>query len=435
VDGGKEEVKNVSKQPIDEWIERHEKEPDVVAKEKADRFLKVIELKTPDRIPVAGVAGDFLCSYTGITWYDLSYELDKIPSAVLKFLHDFPSDWGIVFAPMMLEGFILALAFADFPDFSNVIRFLTGPVHDILKDRWSQWAGREIPPTYHPQFRGGEFMRPEEYKKLIENPVEFIHSTILPRACPGLGKPGTAQWNGAWIRIGMTMQKISTFQAQLFTEVMKRGNPLFPMTNAYTPADVIGDFLRHPTGAMLDIRRYPDDFKMACEVLVEHILKVATAIPPTPPLTQFFIPLHLNEMLPPKFYNEFYWPYLKKIIETLVAKGYKGFIFFEGDHLPHVETILELPKGWGIAWFERPRDFIKVWEALKGHTTVMGGVPVSLIAGGTPEKIDEYIKNLLNKIKPEGGFMLSPGVNELPAGTSVANVRAYINAVLKYGVY
>jgi hypothetical protein len=242
VDGGKEEVRNLSKQPINEWIERHEKEPDVVAKEKAERFLKIVELKAPDRVPVAGVAGDFLCSYTGITWHDLSYELDKIPLAVLKYLHDFPSDWDIVFAPMMLEGFIFALAFADFPDFSNVIRFLTGPVHDILKDKWSQWSGREIPPTYHPQFRGGEFMEPEEYKKLIENPVEFIHSTILPRACPGLGKPGTAQWNGAWIRIGMTMQKISAFQAQLFAEIMKRGNALFPMTNAYTPADVIGDF-------------------------------------------------------------------------------------------------------------------------------------------------------------------------------------------------
>jgi len=33
------------------------------------------------------------------------------------------------------------------------------------------------------------------------------------------------------------------------------GNPSFPMTNAYTPADVIGDFLRLPTGAILDIRR------------------------------------------------------------------------------------------------------------------------------------------------------------------------------------
>ncbi|GEM_PF-5163423 len=54
-------------QPIDEWIKRHEKELDVVAKEKAERFLKAIELKVPDRVPVAGVGRDFLCTYTDIT--------------------------------------------------------------------------------------------------------------------------------------------------------------------------------------------------------------------------------------------------------------------------------------------------------------------------------------------------------------------------------
>ena len=425
----------MSKQPIDLWIERHEKEPDTVAKEKLERILKVVELKTPDRVPINGVSGDFQCKYTGVTWYELSYDLDKTRASVLKLLHDFPSDFAIAFAPMMLEGFVLALAFADFPDFSNTIRFLTGFYHDILKDKWSKWPGRELREDQHPQFPGGEYMKPEEYKKLIENPVEFVHSTILPRACPGLGKPGSPQWNGALIRLGMAMQRITSYQMSLFGELAKTGSALTPMTNAYTPADIIGDFLRHPTGAMLDMRRYPEEFKAACEALVEPILKVATAIPPAPPITFFFIPLHLNEMLSPKLYNEFYWPYLKKIIETLVSKGYKGFIFFEGDHSPHVDTLLELPKGWGIAWFERPKDFIKVWEKLKGHTTVMGGVPVSLLAGGTPEKIEEHIKNLLNQVKPEGGFIISPGVNELPAETPVENVRAYINAVLKYGVY
>jgi len=424
------------KEQIDVWIERHEKEPDVVAKEKAERFIKAVELKVPDRIPVAGVGGDFLCSYTGITWYELSYSLsDKVRDAVLRFLHDFPSDWGIVFVPMMLEGFALALSFADFPEFSNTIRFLTGPVHDILKDRWSQWPGRELREDMHPQFRGGEFMEPKEYRKLIENPIEFMHNTVLPRVCPGLGTPGSSKWNGAWIKVGMTMQQVSAFTMQVFTAVVKMGNPLFPMTNAYTAADVIGDFLRHPTGAMLDMRRYPDDFKAACEALIEPILKVASAIPPIPPLTFFFIPLHLNEMLPPKLYSEFYWPYLKKVIETLVGKGYKGYVFFEGDHSPHVDTILELPKGWGIAYFEKPRDFVKVWEKLKGHTAVMGGMPTNLLLHGTPEKIEEYIKDLLSQIKPEGGFIISPGVSEQPPGIPVENMRAYINSVLKYGSY
>ncbi|MHA1581555.1 MAG: uroporphyrinogen decarboxylase family protein, partial [Candidatus Baldrarchaeia archaeon] len=235
-------------------------------------------------------------------------------------------------------------------------------------------------------------------------------------------------------RIGLTLQRITQFQMALFQELGKLGYPAIPMTSAYSPADIIGDFLRHPTGAMLDMRRHPDDFKAACEALIEHILKVATAFPPAPPLTISFIPLHLNEMLSPKLYNEFYWPYLKKVILELVNKGYKMFIFFEGDHTPHVDTILELPKGWGVAWFERPRDFIKdVWEKLKGHTCVMGGVPTNLLIGGTPEKIEEYVKNLLNQTKSEGGFILSTGIAELPKETPKQNVRAYVNAALKYG--
>jgi len=57
------------------------------------------------------------------------------------------------------------------------------------------------------------------------------------------------------------------------------------------------------------------------------------------------------------------------------------------------------------------------------------------LIGGTPEKIDEYVKNLLNQIKPEGGFIIAPGVAELPRETPVANLRAYLNAIEKYGRY
>jgi len=428
------DMSSISFDHLSKWIERHEREPELVAKEKLDRIIRITELKTPDRVPLLAPSGDFMLNQTGLTWYDLSYELtDKVKKAVSKFALEYPGDFAIFFVPYLLEGFILAAAFSDFPDFSNSIRFISGLLHDVLRDKWSRWPGRELRVDQHPQFIGGEFMKPEEYSKLVEDPVGFIHGTILQRACSGLGSPGTPQWNGAWIRAGFAVQRAMGFMMETLMQL--KGYPATPLTNAYVPADIIGDFLRHPTGAILDIRRHPDEFKAACDALLEPVLKVATAIPPIPPLTMFFIPLHLNEMLPPKLYNEFYWPYLKKIIETLVGKGYKGFVFFEGDHTPHVDTLLELPKGWGIAWFERPRDFVKsVWGKLKGHTTVAGGISPMLFYQ-SPEKVEEYVKNLLHEIKPEGGFMIAPGVSELPKDANPASVKAFINAVLKYGVY
>ena len=67
------------------------------------------------------------------------------------------------------------------------------------------------------------------------------------------------------------------------------------------------------------------------------------------------IPLHLNEYLSLELYNEFYWPYLKTVILKLYEEGTKPMVFFlKGHHDAHLDTILELPEGWGgIAYFEK----------------------------------------------------------------------------------
>jgi hypothetical protein len=51
---------------------------------------------------------------------------------------------------------------------------------------------------------------------------------------------------------------------------------------------------------------------------------------------------------------------LKEVILRLRHRSLSIWVFFEGNHLLYVDSLLELPKGWGVAWFERPRDFLKV---------------------------------------------------------------------------
>jgi len=147
-----------------------------------------------------------------------------------------------------------------------------------------------------------------------------------------------------------------------------------------------------------------------------------------------FIPLHLNEYLAPKLYNEFYRPYLKEVIVELYNNGIKSFVFFEGYHDAHLETILELPKGWGIAYFEKT-DIRKAKKVLEGHSCVMGGLPIPLMISSTPEKIEEYIRELLKDVMPGGGFILAPGVAEIPGETPVENMKAIIKSVEKFGKY
>jgi hypothetical protein len=272
-------------------------------------------------------------------------------------------------------------------------------MHDVLGDKYTRWPGRELSEDIGSlQFIGGEYMKPEEYKYLIENPIDFINEKILPRACLNLEKPGSQKTNATLLRLGIEAIKFLGFLQSTAMDLSNIGIPSLNVTFAYAPLDFIGDFLRHPTGVMLDLRRHPDDVKAVTEALVEPIIKVALALKPAG-ANIAFIP------------------------------------FFEGDYTPFINTIKELPKGWGIAWFEKT-DIRKAKEILGGHTCILGGIPISLLISGTLNKIKDYVKKLLEDIKPGGGVILSSNIAlGLTKEVPLENIKTLINTVKRYGKY
>jgi uroporphyrinogen-III decarboxylase len=79
-------------------------------------------------------------------------------------------------------------------------------------------------------------------------------------------------------------------------------------------------------------------------------------------------------------------------------------------------------------------DLKKAKEIIGDHACIIGGPPASLFLSGTPAKIDDYVKDLMEQVKEGGGFVLSPGVN-IPERADPANVKALMDAVEKHGVY
>ncbi|MCG0276661.1 MAG: hypothetical protein L5655_11020 [Thermosediminibacteraceae bacterium] len=399
-----------------------------LAEQRYARIMAAINLEEPDRVPLRGFGGDIIPAYYGITQHEFCYDYEKALKAIEKYLSDFPFDWsgsGIT----GLDGRVFSVAFSDYPDIAPNTTFITGPMHDVLGDKYYRYPGREISEDASPQFIGGTFMEADEYDKLIEDPVKFVAETVLPRACRNLETP--RQTMATMVRLGREFTRYGDAGRQLGAIAAQLGYPSIPMGGAYAPLDIIGDFLRGIENVLLDLRRYPDKVKKATEALVEPIVNYALSYKKRG-FKWVFIPLHLNEYLSPKLYNEFYWPTLKAVILRLVEEGMKAQVFFEGRHDAHLETILELPKGWGIAYFEKT-DVVKAKKVLQGHTCVMGGIPMSLIVGGTPEKIKEYVKNLMEQVKPGGGFILSTNIGTAPRETPVENITALIEAVEKYG--
>jgi uroporphyrinogen-III decarboxylase len=238
----------------------------------------------------------------------------------------------------------------------------------------------------------------------------------------------------ALFKWGNESRRSAEANANLSAELRRLGFPSFSGGFSYAPLDFIGDYLRDVKNVLLDTFRVPDKVKQAAVAVGALILEMnRVAAESAPEGTRAFIPLHLNEYFSPKHYGEFYWPTLKRVVLDLIDLGFIPYIFYEGYHDAHLETILELPKGKTISKFEKT-DLRKAKEVIGDHSCIVGGPPSSLFIGGTPAKVEEYVKDLLEDVKSGGGFMLSPGVS-IPGNARPENVRALLRAVEKHGVY
>ncbi|AAB91225.1 uroporphyrinogen decarboxylase family protein [Archaeoglobus fulgidus] len=409
--------------------------------ERRQRIEDVVKGKEPDRVPVTGATTVWHGSYAGYTAKEVLFDYEKCKDAWLKVAKDFDFDSFTVVGG--LEGMIYTVALLEQPDMSAAARFILGPTHLVLQDVYTRWPGYELEENAHPQFIGKEIMKVEEYDQLIENPLEFINKVAMPRINRKLANVGSAEYNAALAKYGAELARFGAFMADVSMELAKLGYPTIPMSWAYAPLDLISDFLRDIKNMVMDLYRYPDKVKEAVEAVKPLIIKAAEVSAPPKEIrkqvfgtdvVECFYPLHLNEYLSPKLYNEFYWPYLNEVLHKVADMGQVNFVLFEGRHDAHLETLLEAPKKKVVGVFEKT-DPRKVREVLGDHVILVSGPPNSLLIGGTPQKVEEYMKSLLEDCK-EGGMMIWPGVDGgISRDARPENVKAVIEAVKKYGTY
>jgi hypothetical protein len=422
-----------------------DKNPEELAEERLERIDAAVNFKEPDKVPLElNIDFGFKAKWAGITTYELFFDYEKARKALVKAAKDFPTD----FPPLTLIGSSSLLGFAlrNHEDIAPLAGVLTGPIHDILRDKYTRWPGRELSPNCGSfQFIGGEFLKPEEYDKFIEDPFGFLAEIVIPRAHAALEKPCSPEALATLVKLGMECRRYADFVDLVMKELAEIGYPLFLSAAAMVPLDFLGDFLRTIPGILLDLRKTPGKVKLACDVLMNKFTLeriktfgssryTAAAIhqkkhPSTKPFMG--IALHLNEYLSPKLYEEFYWPYLKKIIVESNNRGMKCMVGFEGRHDAHLDRLLELPRGWGIGLFEKT-DIRKAKRLLEGHTCVMGGIPPTLLLNATPRQVEEYVKKLLEDTMHGGGLILASST-AIPAETPPENIKAVIKAVEKYG--
>ncbi|MCW4051318.1 MAG: hypothetical protein NWE89_16460 [Candidatus Bathyarchaeota archaeon] len=399
--------------------------------QRKERLDRASALKEPDRVPVTGGFGFFSAKYAGISHHEFLFDYEKASNAVIKTAVDFSYDTAGSVSRLGALPFTLAFL-RDYDGLAPV--WVNGPIHDILGVRYARFPGRELAEDAPFQFIGEEYMKVEEYDELIEDPRRYLVEKLLPRSCRSLENPGSSKAMASLFKWGVESRKSLEASRRLGAELKRLGFPSYSSGFSYAPLDFIGDYLRDVKNVLLDTFRVPEKIKQAAVAVGALIMEMNKIAAKTAPEgTRAFIPLHLNEYFSPKQYNEFYWPTLKQVALDLIDLGFIPLIFYEGYHDAHLETILELPKGKTVSKFEKT-DLKKAKEIIGDHSCIIGGPPSSLFIGGTPAKMEEYVKNLMEDVKQGGGFIMSPSVS-IPASAKPENVKALMDAVKKYGVY
>ncbi len=414
-----------------------EKTPEELLLERTKRVEDAIQLNVPDRVPILPFFTFFPAKYAGISFEEAMYDYDKLDMAAKKTILDFQPDmynnpYGII---------------------------AVGPTFEILDYKQLKWPGHGVGPNLTYQFVEDEYMKAEEYDAFLSDPSGFMIGTLFPRICgvleplkmlspipetyylrivPSIAVLGTPEVAGAFeslLKAGAEAQRVMTKANAFIEEMESLGFPGQFGCTVNAPFDYIGDYLRGTRGIMLDMYRNPDKLLEATEKVLPTMIEQGINMAKRAGIPRVFIPLHkgTHAFMSLEQFKTFYWPTLRKLILALIDAGITPCPFFEGDYTSRLEIIGDIPKGKAIYWFENT-DMFKAKEVLGNQACIRGNVPASLLNIGTPQKVKDYCKKLIDVVGKGGGFIMDGGIG-IADGARPENVKAMVDFTREYGTY
>jgi len=406
-------------------------------KDRTTRIKDAIQMKKlPDRVPVFIIPNFFPVYNAGFTPREAMYDYDKCCMAFKKLVMDF--------APDVNPG-----AVAPGP----------GKVYDILDYKLYSWPGHGVSPNFSYQANEGEYMKADEYDALIDDPSNFFSNTYLPRVFGALegfkmlptltgileiygvafnfipfGLPPAQATYKSLFEAGAEALKWAGAMGASNTEISAAGFPGLWAGFTKAPFDVIGDTLRGTRGVFLDMYRQPAKLLEAMDRITPIMIKMGVGAAKMNGQPLVFMPLHkgADGFMSDEQFKKFYWPTFRKVMMGLIAEGVVPNPAAEGRWTTRLEIVQDLPKGKTL-WMMDHSDMAKAKKTLGKVACMYGNVPSDLLAVGTPQQIEDYVKKLIDIASKGGGYIVSNGAFFDRA--KAENVRAMVDSAKKYGVY
>ncbi len=374
----------------------------------AERIQAAIELRVPDRVPVAPYLEFFACEYAGFSQHDLFFNVRRADAAMRKTLDDL----GMVdatYAPYTGTGNLLLAMFPVPPRLPGV----GGLAADAF------WQFEEV-----------SAVGPEEYPAMQRGALRWLARTLI-RLNPHMRDPRKLLDFAAHFTLSPLEKRLSVRRWRAWGV-----ETLICPGFSGPPMEFFSLSLRSFNDFILDLYRCPEEVAAAAVKFRKTLNLIALSSALSTGIRRVLIggARTSASSLSPKLFEKFAWPEWEEMCTFLIRRGVTPMLHLDCDWTPFLHYFRELPRGKCLLALDGTTDIFQAKEILGDHMCIMGDVPAAMFKLGSPEEVEAYCEWLIHEVGEGGGFILSSGCT-VPVDAKPENVKAMLGAVARYGYY
>jgi uroporphyrinogen-III decarboxylase len=372
---------------------------DALYDERFQRIKKAINLEPVERVPVVYMGSAFAPRFMGMSI--AKYCAD--PNASLR---------------------VNLQAIDRLGGFDGVNMTAGGRITVMLTALWMSRLGvpgRDLPADSLWQVKEAEVMTVEDYDTILKVGWGKFSNSYMPRVISRWEFLTAMMWMGF---NGNRIQK----------EYRKRGYVV--VSDALVFAGLPFEYLcggRSMQKFYMDLYRIPDKVQAVMDVMLEEFLgQIAKAPTPTGIGGAWLGGWRAaSALLAPRFWDRFVWPYIVKLADAMIARGITPVLHWDQDWTRDLERLRELPAKKCILNPDGLTDTKKFKRVAADRMAMMGDIPASLLAAGTPDDVRKYVREQVELFEGRG-LILCPGC-DAPINAKPENMQAFVDAAHEYG--
>ncbi|MGQ9721928.1 MAG: uroporphyrinogen decarboxylase family protein [Candidatus Jordarchaeum sp.] len=377
-------------------------EEEELYKEREERIQTAVNLGVPDRVPVICSEYQYAGAYAGVSSKDFMTDNEKMMMALEKFHLEFQLDMHTR-PPLPMS--LLTMVIAE----PCLVRY--------------PWEGTPFNSTH--QLIETEIMKEEDYEYAYKNGYVQTLIKLLPKIRPNVPEVLKKFFDD--------MESASRMVTSNLERLKKLGIPCFAGGGMESPLGVLS-LMRSYAKFCLDTYRHSDIVACTVEKFTEEIAQLAIASCKLSSIPRALIGLHreCSSFSTLRHFEQIGFPQIKRLVDLLSKEGIIAILHCDGDWTLNLPYLKELPKGRCVLELDASTDIFKAKELLGDSICIDGNLTEVMLTFGTPAKIEDHCKKLINIVGERGGFILK---GTPPREAKPENIRAMINTVKTYGVY